>query len=298
MGSHASRRSSRSRSGSLSPATAYSLEGPAASLGETATSTGGAATTTETPEQVVVRRLTRAETEFAARCHAEALPHGLFPSLGHDFLTRYYDLFVDSPYAVALVASFEGRPVGVLAGTVANEAHYQWVLRHRAAPLAGSALAALAVRPRTAVYFLRTRTGHYSRAVGRLLISHLPASVTDHLPRGLKNHLPQALKNHLPGKDASTGNPDRTDADARPGPPGVLNHVLVADEARGQGVGSSLLDTFVTVASQQGTGELFLVTGAGGDGAGGFYTRCGWSHRANRRDWDGQEVAVYRLPLR
>lgn len=295
MGSHASRRSSRPRSGPLSSATTYSLEGAATSLGSATTSAGGPTTTTESPEPVAVRRLTRAETEFAAQRHAEALPHGLFPSLGHAFLTRYYASFVDSPYAVALVASFEGRPVGVLAGTVANEAHYRWVLRHRAAALAGSAVAALAVRPRTAIYFLRTRTGHYARAVGRLVMGNLPRVVTDRLPRGVANR--------LLGKDASAdeqqGSSDRDgpDANARPGPPGVLNHVLVADEARGRGVGSILLDTFVAVASQEGTGELVLVTGAGEDGAGGFYAHRGWSHRADRHDWDGNEVAVYGLAL-
>lgn len=295
MGSHASGRSSRPRSGSLSPVTAYSLEGAGTSLGSTTTSVGGPATTTESPEPVAVRRLTQAETESAAQRHAEALPHGLFPSLGHAFLTRYYASFVDSPYAVALVASFEGRPVGVLTGTVANEAHYRWVLRHRAASLAASAVAALAVRPRTAIYFVRTRMGHYARAVGRLVLGNLPRLVTDRLPR--------TVTNRLLGKGASTdeqqasSDRDRPDADARSGPPGVLNHVLVADEARGRGVGSILLDTFVAVASREGTGELTLVTGSGEDGAGGFYARRGWTHRADRHDWDGHEVAVYGLAL-
>lgn len=296
MESHTSRRSSRSRAGSPSSVTAYSLEEGPTSLGGTATSVDGVATTTESSEPVAVRRLTRAEAEFAARRHAEALPHGLFPSLGHGFLTRYYASFVDSPYAVALVASLEGQPIGVLAGTVANEAHYRWVLRHRAASLAGSAVAALAVRPHTAVYFLRTRIGHYARAVSRLIMGHLPRVVTDRLPR--------ALTNRLLGKGASAdqqqavADPDRTDAEPSTGPPGVLNHVLVADAVRGRGVGSALLDAFVAITSQHGTGELLLVTAAGEDGAGGFYARQGWSHRADRHDWDGQEVAVYGLPLR
>lgn len=295
MGSQKPRHSPRSRSRSL-PAAAYSLDGAATSLGAAGSLPDGAATTTESSEPVAVRRLTRAEAEFAARRHVEALPHGLFPSLGHDFLARYYASFVDSPYAVALVASFEGRPVGVLAGTVANEEHYRWVLRHRAGSLAGSAVAALAVRPRTALYFLRTRTGHYARAVGRLALGRLPGIVTDRLPG--------VVTNRLPGKDASAderqapSDRDRTDADPPPGPPGVLNHVLVADEARGRGVGTILLDAFVALTSQQGTGELLLVTAAGEGGAGGFYARHGWSHLADRQDWDGQEVAVYGRPLR
>lgn len=309
MRSHTPRRFLRARSRPLPPTTAYSLGGTATKPEGAATSLGGTATTTESPEPIAVRRLTHDETEFAAWRHAEALPHGLFPSLGIGFLTRYYASFVDSPYAVALVASFEGRPVGVLAGTVANGEHYRWVLRRRGASLAGSAMAALAVRPRTAAYFLRTRTGHYARAIGRLATDQLrgkgPGTDEQRGGPGADEQRGGAGSDEQRGRgpgahegEHGASGAGRTDTETRAGPPGVLTHVLVADEVRGRGVGSTLLDAFVAITSQHGSGELVLVTAVGEDGAGGFYARHGWSHRADRYDWDGREVAVYGLPLR
>lgn len=221
-------------------------------------------------EPLTVRELTRDETGFASRLHAAALPHGLFSSLGVGFLARYYASFVESPHAVGLLALLHGRPSGVLVGTVANREHYRWVLRHRAPSLAGCAIPALAVRPRVAAYAVRTRTGHYARAVSRLAV--------DQLRDGAE-----------PGEPA---------ASRGTGAVGVLTHVCVVDHARGRGVGRSLVDAFVSTARRQGSRELVLVTLAGEAGAGGFYVRQGWSHRGDQRNWDGQEVAVYGLGLR
>lgn len=231
---------------------------------------------------MALRDLTPAETEPAARLHVQTLPHGLFPALGIGFLARYYASFVDSPYGVALVAAVDERPVGVVAGTLANREHYRWVLRHRGLSLAGSAIRPLAVRPRTAAYVLRTRSGHYARAVARLARDHV---------RG------EEAEGDAPGSSGDPG-PGQSDAATHRQPPGVLTHLLVADEARGRGIGSALLNAFVARTAQRGTGELVLVTAAGEEGAGAFYARHGWSHRGDRRDWDGEPVAVYALSLR
>ena len=206
-----------------------------------------------------VRALTPADAAFAAALHARALPHGFFARLGPRYLRAYHASFAASPFAVALVAVVGARPVGVLLGTLDNRAHYRWVVRHRLLRLAFAGVLALAVRPRLAAAFLRTRAAHYARSLTRLRRRGVPAAGG-----------PQA-----PGR-----------------PVAVLTHVAVASAARGRGVGARLTEAFVGTA-HSAAGRIALVTLAGDAGAGRFYERLGWVRVDERRDRDGRLIAEY-----
>src|SRR5215207_9639819 len=113
------------------------------------------------PEATQVVDFTNRELGFCAALHAHELGHGFFASLGHGFLRAYYATFVASPYAVALLATSQGAPVGLVVGAIDPRAHARWVLRRRGLRLAARGAAVLVVRPRVAWRFLRTRVERY-----------------------------------------------------------------------------------------------------------------------------------------
>jgi ribosomal protein S18 acetylase RimI-like enzyme len=210
---------------------------------------------------VQLERLDSARLGFAADLHRAALPHGLFPRLGRRFLRAYYETFAASPHAVARLALVDGTPAGVLVGTTANPPHYRWVVRHRGARLLAAGLLALTVRPRVALDFLRTRSGHYLHALVRL------------------------------GRRRRGGTPA---ADERAAAQvAVLTHVAVRADARGCGIGSRLVDDFVAAARAAGADEAHLVTDAQSDGNHAFYRRSGWRHRGDRTDRDGRPISWF-----
>ena len=206
--------------------------------------------------------LRTSQVSFAAALHERELAEGLFPRLGRGFLRVYYRSFIASPHAAALVARCDGRPVGVLVGTVRNRAHYGWVVRRRGLRLAVAATLALATRPRLALHFARTRTARYWQAVMRHSRSGAGRGGTE------------------PSRDVA-----------------VLTHLSVSREARGLGVGRTLLGAFVGKASREGAREAHLVTAAGQDGAGGFYAASGWRHDGDRVNHEGDPISAYSLRI-
>lgn len=216
---------------------------------------------------VAVRPLTPDDVAFAARLHADVLPHGFFAGLGTTFLTAYYGAFVASPHAVALLGLVDGRAAGQVIGPVRNRAHHRWVLRHHGWSLAMRLSVALLARPGLLLHFLRTRTGRYLRALVRFVRRN----------RG--------------------GGPSRGPAPNR-GPAAVLSHLCVRAEARGRGLGSALVEAFLDAARQAGAHEALLVTLVGDDGASGFWAERGWTHRHTRADFEGRPTIVYSRLLR
>ena len=212
------------------------------------------------PTTAVVRPMAAADLAFAAALHEKALPHGFFGRLGTRFLKAYYETFSASPHAVALVAQTPAGRAGVLVGTWGP--HYTWVLRNRWGTLALRGLFALLTRPREFRFFLRTRTGRYTRALLRLVKRRSQVRSAD------------------------------TPADTPPAP-AVLTHVAVAEGTRGQGVGQGLVDAFLAAAREAGCHEASLVTLQGPDGAGHFYRRLGWTLTAERADFDGRMVECF-----
>jgi GNAT superfamily N-acetyltransferase len=213
----------------------------------------------------VVRGMTTADVGFAAVLHHTALPHGFFARLGTSFLLTYYESFVASPHAVALVAQGASGPAGVLVGTVRTSQHYSWVLRRFGPRLAVRGLLALLRTPGLLLFFLRTRLGWYSAALLRV------------------------------GRRWARRSRTGTNRGARE--PAVLTHVAVTPFGRGTGTGAALVREFVDAASAAGCRQAVLVTLAGADGAGRFYQRLGWIRRDVHRDHDGRLVECYERRL-
>ena len=224
----------------------------------------GAAVATEL---AVVRRMTTADTRWAAKLHADALPHGFFARLGPAFLARYYETFIASPHAVAFIADSTDGPAGVLVATLRNRLHYSWVLRERGVRLVLRGLAAMLARPAVLLLFLRTRLGWY---LGGTL-------------RFARRSLGRAFRSAPPGQSRRQ--------------PAVLVHVAVDPDARGTGAGSALVASFVQAAKAAGCAEAVLVTLAGPAGAGPFYRRLGWTLRDRHDDHDGRLLECYQRRL-
>lgn len=202
---------------------------------------------------VVVRPMRHRDQGFAAQLHQAALPHGFFGRLGTGFLSAYHESFMASPHAVAYIAETRHGRVGYLVGTFGP--HNAWVLRNRGAKLAGRGALALLARPRELAFFLRTRTAAYARRVAQV------------------------------GRSKS--------AHRRTNSPAVLTHVAVVPEARGDGVGETLVEAFMEAARKAGADRACLVTLAGEHGAGRFYRRLGWQLQELREDRDGRPIEHY-----
>ena len=224
----------------------------------------GAAASTQV---AVVRGMTTADVGFAAVLHHTALPHGFFARLGTSFLLSYYESFVASPHAVALIAQGAAGPAGVLVGTVRNSQHYSWVLRRFGPRLVRQGVAALLRHPRLLTFFLRTRLGWYSAAL---------------LRAGRRS-----VRRGRAARGAAAGLCE----------PAVLTHVAVTPFGRGTGTGAALVREFVDAAHAAGCRQAVLVTLAGSDGAGRFYQRLGWIRRDVHRDHDGRLVECYERRL-
>lgn len=194
----------------------------------------------------------------AVRIHQQALAPSFFSELGRRFLEAYYDTYRTSPYAAALVVVRDDRVVGHLVGVVLPRPHAAWLIRAHGPRLALLAVAALAVRPRLLVHFLRTRSGRYARG------------------------LLHRLRSDPAGAASTTG-------DAA-----VLAHVAVDPLARGAGVGRQLTEAFARAAAARGIDAVELVT-RGEDGAGDFYRRLGYQRIGSMRDADGVRWDQYRL---
>ncbi|MCZ4569887.1 GNAT family N-acetyltransferase [Rhodococcus erythropolis] len=221
-----------------------------------------------------VRHAALPDLSTSARLHLEALPVGLFPQLGYRFLRRWHASFVARPHAVAFVAADADQNIlGFLLGTLDHRAHLSQVLRDRrtVVSLAAHGFIALAVRPRLAARFVRTRARPWCSAVSELL-SLRP---------------PKARRNHSSAREPA-------DATA------VLVAIAVDPTQRGHGIGAQLTVAFETAASRYGTPTAELVTAVGdddSDSSHGFYDRLGWIPARVYLDRDGCRMQVYHRAL-
>lgn len=209
-----------------------------------------------------------ADLGYVARLHQENLEPGFFGQLGHRFLSRYYETFIASPYAVAVAV---GDPaLAMLVGTTHNELHYRWMFRHRGLRLALSGGLALIRRPMVLLDFVRTRTGRYLRAVKRVA------------------RRSSSGQGQGQGQGAGTVNEQVA----------VLVHVAVSAKARRQRLGAALVEAFITPARLAGADRALLVTLDGSGGASDFYISLGWDHVASKVDNDGRSLKVFELSLK
>lgn len=206
--------------------------------------------------RATARPVTAADIPFAVALHLAALPSGFLVSLGPGALTAYYRGFVGSPHAIALVGELDGTPAGIAIGVTNGRAHQRHAVRRHGWQLASAVTLALLHHPRMAVVFAWSRAGRYARGILRSL---LPDTV---------------------GSSGTLSAPD----DAL----GALVHLAVSEHARGQGVGSALVNQFVEGARRAGVRRLELVTKDGHVDAQRFYQRLGWQ-RAERSEFDAKE---------
>lgn len=217
-----------------------------------------------------VNMLTPADLDFTARLHLETLGLGLFPKLGVGFMRAQHRTYIDSPHAFALVARSDGAPIGMLFAIFDPQAHRVWLLHHRALRLVARGAVAMAVRPRVASLFFRTRVRRYLRT--------LVASI-----RASRDARRQAAA-------VAAGAPPP------PLPAIVLSHIAVIPSVQGNGVGSTLAREFEARARTAGHTHAVLITEAGGD-AERFYASHGWVFVRHVVDLDHVKLARYEKQL-
>jgi ribosomal protein S18 acetylase RimI-like enzyme len=203
------------------------------------------------------------DLRFVIAEHGVHFPDGFFARLGPRFLTAYTGTYLTSPHARAYIAEVDGEPAGYLVGVLDPAAHRGHVFSVHGRRLALRAGAALCVRPRLALHFIRTRLGRYVRKV-------LPG---------------------LQGRGGMTAAITRRDE--AEGVTAVLSHVAVANGVRSLGLGSGLVRHFVQDAAASGCARVSLVTAAEADGAGCYYERLGWEYVGETCTPEGRSFAIY-----
>lgn len=209
-----------------------------------------------------VRGATPADLSSTAVMHIRELPVGLFPRLGPRFVARWHRACLESRHAVALVAVHRGiagdeRVTGFLMGALDRRAfHNELLTRHRTALLLRG-VAALAARPHTLAYFLRTRLRPYLR--GLLVASTRPGGVPRRHPDVIAD----------------------------------LTAIAVSPPWRGTGTGRLLVDAFSRRCAEAGVPTVELVTAAGYAATTAFYERAGWTARQREITRDGLPVQRY-----
>lgn len=194
--------------------------------------------------------------------HATHFPEGFFVRLGRRFLMEYYRAFLTSRAGRTLVAEVDSQPVGYLVGVTDPAAHREHVLQRHGRALALRAAGALALHPRLAARFFRTRLVRY---VGKLLPTQRPSS----------------------GPAVAT-------AGARTA---VLSHVAVTDSAQSRGIGSELIHLFEGEVAEAGCGRVTLVTASGEGGAGPYYRKHGWQAVEEHSTPDGLDLVTFELAV-
>lgn len=212
------------------------------------------------PGHAVVRPARRDELDVLVAVHRDALGHGFLIELGPRFQRAYEATFLDSPHAVALVATIDDVPVGALTGMLSRRAHVRWTLRRRGVRLALLGAAGLLGRPRLALRFARTRLSRYTG--------------------GWRRHRSSSQPIGPPAVDFA-----------------VLSHVAVLPGARGCGAGRRLVEAFVTAAAVNGASQLRLDTRPEEQGAGRFYARLGWQRSGVHSTPDDTEMESWTLRI-
>ncbi|CAA9405857.1 MAG: hypothetical protein AVDCRST_MAG35-1156 [uncultured Quadrisphaera sp.] len=209
----------------------------------------------------------RADASQTADLHLRNLSMGLFPQLGHRFMTRWHQTFAGSEHAWGgVVVGPGGQVVAVALVTTDQPAHTAEILREHRTALLRAGTAGLVRHPRALVTFLRTRVLRYLRRIVR------------------------------------GGRPD-TPPSARSEPREIVGvvHVLVtAEQVRERGLAAALLGAAESWARQRGTTVLALVTDypeqPAAHTAADVYDRLGWERTAVRHR-DGRRIAEYRRHL-
>lgn len=206
----------------------------------------------------------RTQTRKAGVLHTRELPHEFLTRLGPDFLSYYYQAFVDSPHAVALAASADGEESldGVLIGTFDTGAHYSHLVRRHGPELALGALRQALENPSLGWDILRTRLLRYCRGI----------------LRSLRYSADKAKKDSSPREQESVG---------------FVAYVAVDARIRGRGVGGRLLGAYEELAREAGIERLELVTLPDERGAAPFFDKLGYEREGEITSRSGERYAFY-----
>ncbi|WP_264670476.1 GNAT family N-acetyltransferase [Arthrobacter sp. VKM Ac-2550] len=224
--------------------------------------------------RVVIRPATGDDLALTASLQCAFLPHGLFPRLGEKFVRRWHATYLNAPHGTALMAELVApdgnrQPVGFLVGATDQVRHVDDVLGRHRVRLGTAGAGALALRPRLAAHFLRTRARAYLRRLLKRPQQRVPAGA-------------------VPPSAPASGAPTRT---------AVITAVAVIPEARGSGAGKELVTHFLTQARAKGAVRAELAVIAGTGSADGFYARLGWSVVEEHLSRDGSLTRTYRYEL-
>lgn len=209
------------------------------------------------------------DLSFVTEQHHLCFPTNVIGRLGNTALRRYYRTFIDAPFAVAVVAEVEGRACGFVVGIVGTARHRSWLLRYHSLSLTTAAAVSFAAHPVLAGHLLVRRVVAYVRRATRSRqVRRAP---------------------HPEGNAIAVGAVEEV---------AVLSHIAIAEGDRGLGVGSQLLDIFMTQCRAQTCGKISLATLDGDSGAGDFYEKHGWELLSRRQTIDGRWIRLYDFDLR
>lgn len=208
---------------------------------------------------VTVRRMGLQDLPFAVRAHLQHFPEGFFVKLGPRYLEKYYRTYLDGPLACALVAEADGEVCGYLTGVLRGAEHRRLLLEHHGVALGLAGVLGMVRHPSAAFTFATTRLRRYLTA---LRAQRRPVRVGD--------------------SEVSA----------------VLAHIVVREPHRCRGIGSSLVEEFLTQARDAGCTRASLVTSAGPCGAGAFYEHSGWRSIPGVVARDGRVLLRYEYLLR
>ena len=206
-----------------------------------------------------VRDLREDEVVHTADMHARLLPGSFFARLGVRFLRVYHRSFIDSPHALAIVATANGSVEGFLLAVLRPGPHGAHVLRRWGPRLARCGAGALLSQPAVLLLFLRTRAMRYARGLWR--------------------------------RGRATTSP--------PGPAGewaVLSHVAVDDAHQGTGAGAALVRALHDEVRAQGGTGIVLLTDPDSP-APGFYRRLRYHEEGTVLGADGKSWLRFRRRL-
>lgn len=210
-----------------------------------------------------VRFLTRREAKEAALLHEQELPFEFLSRMGTGFLTRYYQSFVESPHAAAVVAEDgrTGRLEGIFIATFDTEAHYSYAVRRHGAALARHAALQAIRNPALARDFLKTRLGRYLRGVLRSLIYRKKTS-------------------KKPSEQV-----------------GFPTYISVRRDRHSRGIGAALFEAYEEMARESGIMRLELVTRPGELGAGPFFEKLDYHYMGDLTSRSGELYSLYAKSL-
>lgn len=218
------------------------------------------------PETVGLRLFAAPDAGRTADLHLQELSNDFVTRFGRRFVERYHRAFARSPYATVLVADdyATGRVVGALLGTFDTPAHYGWLVRRHGAGLSLWAGVQAVRHPALARDLIKTRAARYTRGLARSLTS------VERPPK--------------PG--------DKPEEN-----PGLLAHVMVDGERRGNGIGLALVRAYENRAKDAGLGRLQLATLADHRGAGPFYEKIGWQYAGEKVSQSDESFSIYTRTL-